>query len=588
MSALWNRLRSLIAGQGAGNRDRSDNRTPPAPALSDNGTIHLVEVPATVSAASLRQAIRQFNSGRVALLFQPAPQESWLDPAREEQLGQAARESGLVQFQVLRRQAEAQGIGVAVITRNERLRLQAEDAGLPVFGTVEGAQEHGWHWGRSRLAYRPPSPPRNQEEPVSERRRGTLTARFRRVRVSQGSRQGVGPITEMIVLAGVLVLSLLAVSALVAFVVPVASVTLVPAQEPIAARAAVSARSDLEEADLTQNLVPARRIGQRVEGDGTTAATGSRLAPDEPAGGVVVFTNRRPDSLEIPAGTLVATSTGANVRFETLEPALLPGGIGQQITVPVQAVEPGVSGNVRAFSINTVEGSLALSVNVINPESMSGGTAKDVAVVTQEDKDRLRNELLQHVTQDAYQALGELLEEGEFVPPETVGTLIVAETYDRFTDEEADEVSLRLRLLATALAVDGSSAEEIALRALGERIPRRGRLLADSVSFSRSGATILEDGDVTEIAFGMTASGVAVLDIDPAAVRAAIRGLTPEEAVAQLQDAWRLQSPPELQLGPEWLLPILSRLDFPWLPVRVADRVPWLPFRTQVRVEFAG
>jgi hypothetical protein len=398
----------------------------------------------------------------------------------------------------------------------------------------------------------------------------------------------MGLITEIVVLTGVLFLSVLAVSTLLAFVVPVASVTLVPAQEPIAARVPVTARSDLEEAELSRNLVPARRVGQRVESDGTTAATGSRLAPAEPAGGLVVFTNRRPDSLEISAGTIVATSTGANVRFETLEPALLPGGIGQQVTVPVQALEPGVEGNVRAFSINTVEGSLALSVNVLNPEPMAGGTAQDVAVVTQGDKDRLRNEVLQQVTQDAYGALGELLEEGEFVPPETVGTLIVAETYDRFTDEEAEEVSLRLRLLATALAVDGSSAEEIALRALGERIPRRGRLLTDSVSFSRSGATVLEEEDVTVIAFDMTASGVGVLDIDPAAVRAAIRGLTPEAAVAQLQDSWRLQSAPHLQLGPEWLLPILSRLDFPWLPVPVANRVPWLPFRTQVRVQFAG
>ena len=86
----------------------------------------------------------------------------------------------------------------------------------------------------------------------------------------------------------------------------------------------------------------------------------------------------------------------------------------------------------------------------------------------------------------------------------------------------------------------------------------------------------------------MTASGVVVLDVDPAAVRASIRGLPPVEAIARLQENWRLQVPPKLTLGPDWLLPILRRLDFPWLPVPVADRVPWLPVRTHVRVEFAS
>jgi hypothetical protein len=90
------------------------------------------------------------------------------------------------------------------------------------------------------------------------------------------------------------------------------------------------------------------------------------------------------------------------------------------------------------------------------------------------------------------------------------------------------------------------------------------------------------------ISFPNTASSVVVLDIDPAAVRASIRGMTLGEAVATLQNNWRLQTPPELTLGPDWVEPLLRRLDFDWLPLPVADRVPWLPFRTHVNVQFAG
>ncbi|MEA3338021.1 MAG: baseplate J/gp47 family protein [Chloroflexota bacterium] len=559
------------------------------PALS------VVEVPEDISAAAVRQVLLQHAGSRIALVFRSNPgandaaagvTRGWAQIQRE---GRPSDEAGLVLFQVLRRQADAQGSQVAIVTRNERLRTQANDAGLPVFSTVDGAQDHSWNMGRSHLDYTPPGPSRNQRDTISSQRRAWLPSRFRRVEVSQGRPGSTSPLLEVFALAAVLFLSVAAVSALLAFVVPLASVKLVPAQEPIAHRISLVARTDAETAEYGKLLIPARRIGQRVEGDGTIEATGNRSAPDQPAVGQVVFTNRSSQPQEIPAGTVVATSTGANVRFETLEPALLEGGSGARVPVAVQALEPGSAGNVRAFSVNTVEGPMALSLNVINPANMAGGTVKQVAVVTQADKDRLRSQVLQRVTQEAYVALGDLLDEGEFVPPDTVGSLVVAETYDRFTDEEADQVSLRLRLLATGIAVDGASAEEFALRALGDEIPRRGRLLSESIGFTRGSETVSFDGeDNAEIAFDMTASGVAVIDIDPAAVRATIRGLPEGEAVGQLQQNWRLQSPPELTLGPEWVLPVLRELDFNWLPVQVADRVPWLPFRTQVRVEFIG
>jgi hypothetical protein len=335
-------------------------------------------------------------------------------------------------------------------------------------------------------------------------------------------------------------------------------------------------------------VLPARRIGQRVEVEGSVLATGTEFAPDQPAQGAVVFTNRRAEPQEIPPGTVVATSTGSNVSFETIQPATLPGGVGSQVTVPIRALEPGPAGNVRTFSINTIEGSLGVTANVINPSATYGGSVTEVPVVKQADKDALRAQLEEQARQKAYLALGELLREGEFVPPETVGTLVIDETFDRFTDEAADEVTLRLRLLATALAVDGAAADEMALRAMGEKIPRRGQMLSDSVRFNRGPATVTSEGDAAVISFPNTASSVVVLNIDPAAVRASIRGMTPDEAVAALQNAWRLQTPPELTLGPDWIEPLLRRLDFDWLPLPVADRVPWLPFRTQVNVQFVS
>lgn len=544
----------------------------------DATATHVVEAPMDISAAGLRQLLRQVGSGRAIVAVTRGRSGN----------GRPAAEAGLVLLQSLRRQADAQGLDVALVTRDERLRTQAADVGIPVFGSVQGAQERPWGMGTSRLDYIPPSPYRDPHQPASAQRRGRLASRFRTVRLAAGDRRPLPWWLETALLLAVLVLSIMAVSAVAAFIVPSAEVRLTPAQEPLAETVTLTARSDAEAVNASQLVLPARRIGQRVEVDGTVLATGTDFAPDQAAQGAVVFTNRRAEAQEIPPGTVVATSTGSNVSFETVQPVTLPPGVGSQVSAPIRALEPGPAGNVRAFTINTIEGSLGVTANVINPSGTSGGNVKEVPVVKQADKDALRAQLEQEARQKAYLALGELLREGEFVPPETVGTLVVDETYDRFTDEAADQVTLRLRLLATALAVDGAAADELALQALGQKIPRRGQMLTDTVRFNRGPATVTQEEDVVLISFPNTASSVVVLDVDPAAVRAAIRGMTPAEAVATLQRNWRLQGEPELTLGPAWIEPLLRRLDFDWLPLPVADRVPWLPFRTHVNVQFAG
>lgn len=244
-----------------------------------------------------------------------------------------------------------------------------------------------------------------------------------------------------------------------------------------------------------------------------------------------------------------------------------------------------MTGNVPAFTINSAEGSVGITTNVVNTSATWGGSVKEAPMVKQEDKDALRAQLLAQAKQKAYAALGELLDEGEFVPPETVGNLVLDETYDRFADEAADAVTLRLRLLTTGLAVDGNTANEIALQALSAKLSRRVRLASEDVTYTHGESTVTEEGDAVVITFSDTASSIVAVDIDPAGVRASIRGLPLDKAAQALQANWRLQAAPELILGPEWLLPLLDKFDFSWLPFRVAGRVPWLPFRTHVIVE---
>jgi hypothetical protein len=363
-----------------------------------------------------------------------------------------------------------------------------------------------------------------------------------------------------------LLICLAGLGALILFVVPVATVTLVAPRQPLAVSVPVVAAVGVEEVDYQAGQVPARIVQTRVEGHGSIPTAGRRDAPADPAIGSVVVINRQNSEVQVPELTVVGTSTGVNVRFQITEVVTVPAGIGLTVEAHIEALEPGPSGNVPAFTINRIEGPLSLALRVINDRPIAGGSATEVGVVTEADKDQLRASLLEEVRQEAYERLGEMLREGEFVPPDTVETYVMAETFDRFSGEDAETLGLRLELLARGLAVDTHGGQEMAERVLLEQIPPDVRLLDQGVQFE-VGPMIILDEKKQRVQFDVRATATMVGGIDTASVRAAIRGMELPEALAVLRSEFELGAEPHLSLQPDWV-----------------DRVPWLPFRIYVRV----
>ncbi len=225
-----------------------------------------------------------------------------------------------------------------------------------------------------------------------------------------------------------------------------------------------------------------------LEKTGVIATTGSQQKPVDNAVGAIVFTNLGPAPVEIPSGAVVSTSTGTPVNFRTTQSASLEGGIGARVTVPIEALEPGVAGNVRANTINTVSGALRFSVRVSNPGATYGGGSSLVRVVTQQDKDNLLAQVQAEVEVEAFAALQAELEPGEWLPPESLQIFTIAQAFDRFNDDEGDEVRLTLRTLIQGTALNQEQTQDVMLAALRENVPERGLLVADSVQFERASA----------------------------------------------------------------------------------------------------
>ena len=553
---------------------------PPARESSPlRGETYRLPIPTTVISlkpettwAGILEALEQ-APGRRVVFHIPMNNRVLLSPARLRALYRAARDAGK---------------HVALITHHPELVEAAHVAGIPTFGSVWRARLLPW-WNRGsvRLPKRPTEParvlavahalpplPKQGFAPRPVKRPPTAGSAF--------ARRSDWFVWAQAFFLTLLITGMLALGiGLMLFLAPWAHVVLKPAAETFTVTLNLSAHPGIDKPDLELGVVPARYVEVMVEDTIQVPTTGQRLAPYAHATGTVVFTNRVDREIRIPKGTRVSTATGQSIVFHTTRAAVLPAKRGARVTVPIEAEKPGPAGNVRAFTISQVSGPLSVEVVVTNPYPTGGGGLKKVPVVTAQDKEAAHAKALRVLTEVAAQKLIEKQRPGEFIPKETLQTFVMAETYDHFAGEKAEQLGVRMRLLMRGIAVDGNAARELALKQLRKSLPPAGRLVRDSTEV-RIGPVSAWDPTTQTVYFTTRASGVYLLDINENEVRQAIAGKPIEEAAIILQTRWKLAVPPEIYLGPDWL--IHAR----WLPKAWRERMPVQPGRILVTVDLEG
>jgi len=418
-------------------------------------------------------------------------------------------------------------IRVALVTRDLTLGTSARELGFPTFSSVEKAQRSRWPPRRPRLkrflpekGHRPPAPPAKVTM-----QRGEAVLFF-------GLLGGV----FLILLAGFWLL------------VPSATVTLKPLTYPLEETLTVRADPNLEEIDFINLVLPATIKEVEIAGREQIACTSKKDVPDGYAQGEVIFVNKTNEATTVISGTVVSTSAGTSVRFRTLGDVTLPSVAGGRARVMVEALEPGPSGNVPAWTINRVEGTIALQMNVINDSPITGGTMKQVSYVTNEDKEQVKDMLMRRLRQEGYNNLVSR-SEGAYLPSESVELIVLTETYDKFVGEVADSLTLDIRVLARGIAVAEEDARRLALAALESSMSKGFQLLSNEMGFS-SGEMTEAGGE--QVFFQITVRGQMMMRIDEGEIKEHLTGKSIGDAVAYLGRRLELAEEPSVEVLPGW------------------------------------
>lgn len=485
-------------------------------------------------------AISESNGDPILVILPWEVERGWSDP---------------LDFQVQRRVAENQRLNMAWVVEDPARRPLARQAGIPVFSSEQAARAH--------LA-REAAFPAVKAETSPERPRQPWWAPAPRPSKSAVRER---PAAWLLAVEGIVLLIVLTVVAVALFLtVPSAQIRLVPATINYQRIVPVSVDPNLEAVDLQQGLIPATRVGDEFEARAEVVTSGRGYAFSGRATGRVLFTNMLGQDYQVPAGTVVRTSSGSYpVRYETTESVTVPAfGQGE---APVEALVEGPRGNVDAYQINMVEGVAGFAVRVTNPNPITGAESQTVRTVSEVDRERAWDLAAQRVMAQAYNGLQEIAaqEPGRFLPRQSLVIQAAPRAaYSHLVGEQTDILGLTLRLLITGQAVDSRDVQAVAYHALVSQLPEGYTLRDARFAYGEAAEEDIGPGQFT---FFVDAYGTAAAKIDQAEVLELVRGTRVEEAEAALQEMLPLATPAEVAVTPEW---------FPY--------VPFLPIRIQVEI----
>ncbi len=488
-------------------------------------------------AAGIRDRIAWANADRIVLVMM----------AEDNSPALHLRE---IDYALIKRAGDQHGAEIAVAHPDATQRQMARQVGLVAFRRIEDAMQKAWI-------------PSDDVEPIT---RHTPPRRF-----APDSLRRFFPKQSWLAIGLRVVIALAALAAVVGaglLITPSAHITLTASSQSLSTIVPVTLDTRATKSDVTARIVPAQRVDVIVEDQFTTPTTGAKDVPRAKSVGTVTFFNVLATPYVVPKNTVVRTSSASvAVRFVTLQNVEVPGG--GRAEARIEALEPGPGSNVPANQINRIEGMPALAVRVINQAPTTGGANQTVRAVTDADYRRARNTLRSRLL---VQALDKMRQDPDvtsnslFVVPDTLFIADVQEeTYDRFITEQADQVTLNMRLQVAGLAVSPADLASVARQVLASKTPQGFSLL--SMSIERG--DVAEEGTGTNSVFFMVARGVAGAEIDENQVKREVRGKTVGEAQSTLLEKFALRSNPIIEIGPDWLTRYINRLPFVTLRINV-------------------
>jgi hypothetical protein len=454
-------------------------------------------------------------------------------PRRSHNLGR------LLDLRLLQRHASILGAQLAIVAPSADIRQSARELGIPIYKTITIAQRRTW---KAQSTAEPPV----RRYPPSD-----LRLMQREVVPAEGRWRNLIGIRLLF-----FTLAVLAVLALLVLFFPSATVVLTPETRMQSLTISASASPKAAAVELNGSL-PSQLAFTVIEQSKTAQVTGSVITPNTPAAGLARFRNLSIGTMKIPSGTVIRTTGSTPVRFTTTADAVMPAGVAGTVDVPVQALEPGASGNLPADSLIAIEGDLGTSLAVTNPSPTTGGSDHRAPIQTAGDRTHLHGALVSAILDQCKTSLPQSLGQGDIFFPDTLAVgKVLSETYFPADGQTGATLSLTMSLKCEGQYARAADVNSLANLAMNTHLPAGFEAASNAVTSAASSAPVTDsDGNTS---WKITARRLLRAHIDPIETMQMIQGRSLSVAGHHLSTSLKLVATPVIHVTPAW---------WPWLPV---------------------
>jgi len=359
---------------------------------------------------------------------------------------------------LLHRHSTSLGAQLALVAKEADVIYQAKKLGIPVFHDVHAAQKAPWRLNRKyrRPRYSPRQALENSKDLESLRKEAhpETPSLFSR------------PIPRL----AIFTLGVLALLSMATVLFPSATITLSPKIQDQELLLTVRSNPTVNSVNLS-GAIPSQIVTVEVEGSASTRTSGVLTAPEDYSQGRIKFTNITDRPIQIPAGTVVRSSGNPTVRFATTTDAQVPAGVGESVFVPIQAIEPGTSGNIGQGTLIAIEGESGADLTATNPQATRGGTDQALSMATSTNREQLYEQLKSSLLKTALDEFNSQLNPGDilFTPTITLSQ-VVDQVYDPPEGLPGDTLNLDMRLAFQAQVASKADIQQLAESALDMNI----------------------------------------------------------------------------------------------------------------------
>lgn len=271
--------------------------------------------------------------------------------------------------------------------------------------------------------------------------------------------------------------------------VPRSVVTLVLATEPLTQTVTITAETDQPTVDTATARIPARLLETDLASEQSVPATGKKQVGNKATGTLNLLNYWDSNAQNLAAGTTVRVQDGTI--FLSTAAATIPGATttlreGKVVTTPgkttvtIEAEQSGTDANGKSGTF-TIPSLPPIRQDKIYGEavaSTSGGTSKEVTIVTQADRDGVKNLVLEELTKAAAAKFGPEAGSDRLLTG-AIAVEITNEDYSKNSDDQADTLRLKAQAHAKALIFADQNLTQATVAALKQSISSARDLVLD-------------------------------------------------------------------------------------------------------------